>query len=171
MKGSPLDRRPASASALVQRLGGRSSVELGIKLDKLAPGELFKWFVASLLFGGPIPHASAARTYGELSDEDLLSPRRLLRRGWSGVVRVLDKGGYARYDFKSATKLLEMSTALLYGYAGDLNKVHDAAANPVDLEQRLKRLAKGIGDVTVGFFSANCAVCGRRPNRSRRKSC
>ena len=37
-------------------------------------------------------------------------------------------------------------------YHGKLNRVHDLAADPADLEKRLKALGKGIGDVTVSIF-------------------
>ncbi|HET6514705.1 MAG TPA: hypothetical protein VFG09_06045 [Thermodesulfovibrionales bacterium] len=57
-----------------------------------------------------------------------------------------------RYDFKTATKFLDLSAALLDDYDGDLNVVHSAASDSRDLEERLKALAKGIGDVTVNIF-------------------
>lgn len=65
---------------------------------------------------------------------------------------ILDRGGYARYDFKTATKLLAASQALLEQYGGDLNTLHDAARDAADLEARLRNLAKGIGAVTVNIF-------------------
>jgi hypothetical protein len=37
-------------------------------------------------------------------------------------------------------------------YGGSLNKLHDEAADSMDLEKRLKKLGKGIGDVTVSIF-------------------
>jgi len=145
-------RRGGKAARLVERLGGRFSVAMGIDLGSLDKRELFKWFIAAVLFGAPIPQGIAARTYAELSDDALLSPQALLRRGWDGLVEVLDRGGYVRYDFKTATKLLELSKALLDGYQGDLNNLREAASDPRDLERRLEGLAKGIGDVTVGIF-------------------
>jgi len=144
--------RQDGATRLVQSLGGRFSVAMGVDLESLDKRELFKWFVAAVLFGAPISQEIATRTYGELSDNALLSPKALLRRGWDGLVKVLDKGGYVRYDFKTATKLLDLSKALLDGYKGDLNNLHDAASDPKDLEQRLEDLAKGIGAVTAGIF-------------------
>ena len=57
-----------------------------------------------------------------------------------------------RYDFKTATKLLGINRDLLECYAGDLNALHAAARDARDLEQRLKALGKGIGEVTAGIF-------------------
>jgi endonuclease III len=67
-------------------------------------------------------------------------------------VEILDRGGYVRYDFKTATKLLDLSRAVIDRYGGDLNVLYAEAADPKDLEDRLKSVGKGIGDVTVNIF-------------------
>jgi len=67
-------------------------------------------------------------------------------------VAILDAGGYARYDFKTATKLLDVCGVLLKNYQGDLNALHASATDPADLEVRLKALGKGVGDVTANIF-------------------
>jgi hypothetical protein len=144
--------RKSSAKGLFQSLGGRFSSELGINLRSGEAREVFKWFLAAILFGARISETIARRTYREFAQQKLLDPRSLTRRGWDGLVGVFDKGGYARYDFKTATKLLEVSRALTDRYGGDLNQLHAAASNPRDLEERLKNLGKGIGEVTVNIF-------------------
>lgn len=146
------DGRKRPATGLLRTLGGRFSVAMGIDLQSLDARELFKWFIAAVLFGAPISQPIATRTYFEFARENLLSPKALLRRGWDGLVEVLDRGGYVRYDFKTATKLLDLSKTLLDRYKGDLNQLHDNAVDPRDLEQKLKALGKGIGEVTVGIF-------------------
>jgi gamma-glutamyl:cysteine ligase YbdK (ATP-grasp superfamily) len=50
-----------------------------------------------------------------------------------------------RYDFKTATKLLEAMRHLVDQYHGNLNTLHDDAKDARDLENRLKALGKGIG--------------------------
>ena len=67
-------------------------------------------------------------------------------------MRILDDGGYARYDFSTATKLLEIMEDLKKIYRGDLNGVHQKARDEEELENLLKGLGKGIGDVTVNIF-------------------
>ena len=67
-------------------------------------------------------------------------------------MRILDDGGYARYDFSTATKLLEIMGDLKKFYHGDLNKLHEMTDDEDDLEDLLKGLGKGIGDVTVNIF-------------------
>ena len=61
------------------------------------------------------------------------------------------QGGYIRYDFKTATMLLEVMEALQERYGGDLNLLHSQAADARDLEARLEEF-KGIGPVTVNIF-------------------
>ncbi len=137
---------------LLKRYGGRYSTELGIDISVRKPNEIFKWFLASVLFGARISESIVMKTYREFEGQGILSPEAILKTGWDGLVQVLDRGGYVRYDFKTATKLLDMSKALMDKYAGSLNTLHASASNPEDLEEKLKSLAKGIGDVTVNIF-------------------
>lgn len=146
MSGKP------SISHLLAELGGSYASALGITLDERRPAEIHKWFLAAVLYGAPIPEAQATRTWREFERNDVLSPQRIIDTGWDGLVRILDAGGYARYDFKTATKLLDVEGRLLAEYGGDLNAVHAAATDSADLERRVTALGKGIGPVTVGIF-------------------
>ena len=137
---------------LIRELGQRFSKRLGIALETRKSSEIFKWFLASILFGARITEKVAANTYREFEKENLLTPSRVLKKGWDGLVEVLDNGGYVRYDFKTATKLLEVMGTLEKRYGGDLNNLHEAASSPRDLEERLMSLGKGIGPVTVNIF-------------------
>lgn len=144
-------RRKELADEIIAAMGGRYSVSLGIDLDSRGKGEIFKWFLAAVLFGARISEDVAARTYQEFSKRKLTTPEALLRRGWDGLVEALDRGGYVRYDFKTATKLLDIADELVREYQGDLNQLHEEAADPRDLERKLMRF-KGIGPVTVNVF-------------------
>jgi hypothetical protein len=35
-----------------------------------------------------------------------------MEKGWDGLVAILDRGGYVCYDYKTATKLLEINRNL-----------------------------------------------------------
>jgi hypothetical protein len=141
-----------SLAELVKKFGGRFSRELGIELSMLKTGEVFKWLLASVLFGARILQAVAKRTFEEFEKAKVTSPRDIIKTGWDGVVEILDRGGYVRYDFKTATKLLDMSSSLLDHYGGDLNALHLASADGKELETRIKSLSKGIGNVTANIF-------------------
>lgn len=136
---------------LVTSRGGRYAHQLGIDPDRDS-GERFKWFVAALLYGARISETLAGRAWKAFAARGVLTPQRIVETGWDGLVAILDAGGYARYDHKTAAKLLAVCDALLRDYRGDLDVLHATAAGPRDLEARLKTLGKGIGDITVGIF-------------------
>jgi len=64
-----------------------------------------------------------------------------------------------RYDFKTADKLLEVFGNLRKYYNGDLNRLHKEAKDSADLEEKLKSLGKGIGDVTTAIFLRDMRHC------------
>ena len=138
--------------SLVESLGERYSEVLKINLASKDDREIFKWFLASVLFGAPITETSVIKTYRCFNKREVLTPNKILETGWNGLVEILDEGSYTRYDFKTADKLLEVMGNLNTKYGGSLNKLHDDAADSLDLEKRLKELGKGIGDVTVSIF-------------------
>ncbi len=139
-------------ASLISNIGGRYSQGLGIELNLKKSKEIFKWFLASILFGARISEKIAINTYKEFKNNGILSPYKIVDTGWDGLVKILDKGGYVRYDFKTATKLLNICDILIKDYNGDLNLLHRLAKDEKDLEERLKRLGKGIGDVTINIF-------------------
>ena len=137
---------------LVKNRGGRYACVLGIDLAAPDAAERFKWFLAALLYGTRISVALATRTWREFATRGVLTPDQILQTGWDGLVVILDAGGYVRYDYKTATKLLAVGETLMQDYGGSLDTLHDAAADPRDLENRIKALGKGIGDTTIGIF-------------------
>jgi len=139
------------AEELVKAVGGRFSPALGIELAGGDPGEIFKWFLASVLFGTRISESVVVRTYREFARRGILSCARILETGWGGLVEVLDAGGYVRYDEKTATKLLRIAEELQCRYHGDLTQLHEEAQGPRDLEAKLQALP-GVGPVTVNIF-------------------
>ncbi len=140
------------AHVLVERLGEPYSKLLGINLYSGASNEKFKWFLASVLFGARISESIAIKTYREFQKRKVVSPERILETGWDGLVKILDEGGYVRYDFKTATKLLEIAKNLTREYQGNLNILHSEAKDAKDLERRLMKLGKGVGQVTAAIL-------------------
>jgi endonuclease III len=126
------------------------SRDLGIALDRGTESELFKWFLACLLFGKPIQQEVARQAYLELAGEDLVTPEAILGAGWDRLVEILDRGHYVRYDFSTATKLLEVCGALREQY-GTLTRLFAAASSEADLRRRLQAF-KGVGPTTTRIF-------------------
>lgn len=128
------------------------SEELGICLEKRNEKEIFKWFLASILFGKRINENIAAKTFIEFKKANVLTPGAILKAGWHKLVRILDNGGYVRYDFSTADKLLEISNELLKKYGSKpLTRLHDLAKDAHDLELKIQEF-KGIGPVTCNIF-------------------
>ena len=89
-----------------------NALRLGIDLASKNDEELFKWFLACLLFGKPIQTEIAERAWRVLIDAHLTSPAAVSRVGWDKLVSLLDRAHYVRYDFSTATKLLEVCQEL-----------------------------------------------------------
>ncbi len=137
---------------LIETLGGMYSRELGIDLSGPDRARIFRWFLAAKLMGARISTSAALLTWREFSRRGVDTPERILQIGWDGLVEILDQGGYTRYDFSTATKLLAIAGDILDRYRGDLNALHDLSEGPRDLESRIMSLGKGIGPVTANIF-------------------
>jgi endonuclease III len=128
------------------------SEELGIELKKGTDAELFKWFLASVLFGARISETIAKNTYRTFQRYGLLTPEKILKAGWDFLVSpIMREGGYVRYDGKTSTQILSNSEALIREYGGSLNRLHEDARDKKDLEEKLLRF-HGVGPVTVNIF-------------------
>jgi endonuclease III len=123
---------------------------LGINLASKKEKEAFQWFLACLLFGKPIQTEIAERAYHELVAARLTSPDAILRAGWDKLVFLLDRAHYVRYDFSTATKLLEVSRELKRRY-GKLTDLLEASKTRSELCERLQEM-KHIGPVTARIF-------------------
>ena len=138
-------------SQLLSRSRGRFATQLGINL-KSGASPRQQWFLAAILYGARISRALAARTYGVFAARGIYTPEAILEQGWDNLVALLDEGGYARYDFKTATKLLKVMAALKAEYQSSLEQLHREARDYEDLEKRLRSLAPGMGEATANIF-------------------
>jgi len=140
------------------------SQELG--LDLKTEEDRFKWFLASLLFAKRISSEVAKRTYREFEKEGIITPESITEAGWDKLVEVLDAGGYVRYDFSTASNLLEIAASLSEKY-GSLEALYAQSKDSRDLERRLLEF-RGVGPTTVNIFLRELkAVWGKaRPQLS-----
>lgn len=143
---------PSSPTLATLRRSTLYSEELGIQLVRKTDREYFKWFLASLLFGGRISESIAKRTYRSFAAEGLLEPRKMLRAGWDYLVNpVMRTGGYVRYDESKSRQILRDCETLLDRYGGSLIRLHREAQDSADLEARLESFY-GVGPVTTNIF-------------------
>jgi len=136
----------------VDKYGEPYSVKLGIDLLSKREEEITKWFLASILYGKPIRESSATKTYLVFRSQNILTVDKVLNTGWDGLVNMLDEGGYTRYDFSTATKLLNVFGELKKRYGGSFWKLYNSSKDSRDLERKLKALGKGVGDTTISIF-------------------
>jgi len=128
------------------------SEELNIFLKENNDKELFKWFLASILFGARISETIAKNTYKTFERYELLSPKKILKAGWDFLINpIMREGGYVRYDGKTSTQILRNCETLIKEYNGSLKKLHQQAKNSKDLENKLTDFY-GIGPITVNIF-------------------
>jgi len=124
--------------------------ELGIDLSSKQEAEYFKWFLACLLFGKPIQQEVAKRTYFEFVNDGLTNPDAIIQAGWDKLVEILDKGHYVRFDYSTATKLLDVCRALKEKY-GTITNLLKQVQSIDELSSRLQEF-KGIGQKTAKIF-------------------
>ena len=113
---------------MVRRLvagGGRFSTALGVDVEA-GEAEVDRWFMAATLFGARIPTAIAERTFHVL-DEAGVTVATARAFGWDYLVALLDRGGYARYDYKTATRLHALCDVLGEHYGGRVCAIPDNA--------------------------------------------
>ncbi len=128
------------------------SEELGIDLATRSDPAYFRWFLASLLFGARISEATAKKTYRSFVRHGLTSAQGILKAGWDFLVNpVMREGGYVRYDGRKSTQVLRDCETLIADYGGRLSRLHAAARDARDLEDKLLAFY-GVGPVTMNIF-------------------
>jgi len=142
--------RLALCRRLVQVLGGRYSAELGIDLDG-GDGEVERWFLAATLFGARISAGVAERTFGVLADAGLVRIAQARHLPSAELIGLLDAGGYGRYDFRTATRLEQLSEMIDERYSGQVAELGRRFASYPELCSALDALP-GWGSVTIGLF-------------------
>lgn len=134
-----------------------SAADLGIRVRKSDDKSLFKWLLASFLFGKRIGQKIAASTWQVLVDENGRdTPRKLCNCTHAELVKMLGEGGYARYDESTARRLTALCKTLLDDYHGSVLGILAVSESRSGFERRLRRF-KGIGPVTVRIFMREAA--------------
>jgi hypothetical protein len=132
---------------LLKEHGTLYSQELGIDVDE----EPFRWFLASILFGGRISTTIAKNTYKAYEEAGLTTPERIAQTNVWTLIQVHGRGGYVRYDGITAEYMLDITKKLLRDYDGDVRKLDELSNDPTELEQRLQEF-RGVGPVTARIF-------------------
>lgn len=134
-----------------------SAKTLGIDLSSGDEHELFKWFLASFLFGKRIQQDIAVDAYRVIVEKHQRdTPRKLGNCTWQELVNMLGEGRYVRYDESTAERLLKLSEKLQNEYGGKISNIQAASENRKEFEKRLREF-EGIGPKTVEIFMREAA--------------
>jgi hypothetical protein len=141
------------ASELLQTFPERIANEKKHSLAKIVVGAvliivgvLFLSATVSFVISLPTSVVSSSSTTQETSNIILRANITQFVR----ITQVLDSGRYARYDFSTASNLLEIMKTQKEEY-GDLEELPNISKDSYDLERRLQEL-KGVGPVCVNIF-------------------
>ncbi len=130
--------------------------DLGIDVTR-GEAELFKWFVASFLFGKRIQRDIAAEAYRVLVERNRLdTPRKLRDCGPRRLVQLLGQARYVRYDESTAARLTKLGDKLLTEYDGRLGRLRELGETHDGVEKRLLAF-EGVGPKTVEIFLREAA--------------
>ncbi|MEU6769948.1 endonuclease [Streptomyces sp. NPDC046759] len=136
---------------LLSAHGQTYAEEAGIRL-KDAPQPLYRLLVLALLLSARIRASVAVAAARELHEDHLDSPRRMADADWQQRVDALGRGGYRRYDERTATQLGDGAELLLDRWAGDLRRLHAEAHGDTGELRRLLQEEPGIGPAGADIF-------------------
>jgi transposase len=145
------DRRARLVRVLLDRHGTTYAQEAGIRLAD-APSPLYRLLVLCVLLSARIPAATAVRAATELARAGLRTPRAMAGSTWRQRVEALGRGGYRRFDERTATMLGNGAELVLQEWRGDLRAVHAQAGGDVARLRRLLQEVPGIGPVGSAIF-------------------
>ncbi|WP_031109344.1 endonuclease [Streptomyces sp. NRRL S-146] len=136
---------------LVGAHGRTYAEEAGIAL-KDTPQPLYRLLVLSHLLSARIRGSIALATARALHEAGLRDPRRMAKASWQERVDALGRGGYRRYDERTATQLGEAAELLNDRWGGDLRRLRREADGEVPELRRLLQEFPGMGPAGAGIF-------------------
>lgn len=139
-----------TARALLDRCGETCAEQAGIRLRN-TPQPLYQLLVLAMLLSARIRADTAVAAARALFEAGLRTPRAMADATWQERVDALGRGGYRRYDERTATMLGEGAELLRRRYGGDLRKLREAARDRAELEERLREMP-GIGPAGAAIF-------------------
>ncbi|WP_369274799.1 endonuclease [Streptomyces sp. R11] len=136
---------------LVRAHGQTFAEEAGIPLRN-TPQPLYRLLVLAHLLSARIRGSIAVGTARSLYDAGLRDSRRMADADWQERVDALGRGGYRRYDERTATQLGEGAELLNDRWGGDLRRLRKEAAGDVAELRGLLREFPGVGPSGADIF-------------------
>ncbi|MEY7978599.1 endonuclease [Streptomyces pilosus] len=145
------DEERAVLRALLDAHGETYAEEAGITLRD-APQPLYRLLVLAHLLSARISGSIAVASARALHEAGLRDPRRMAEADRRKRVDALGRGGYRRYDERTATQLGEGATLLTERWGGDLRGLRAEADGDRGELRRLLREFPGIGPTGADIF-------------------
>ncbi|AOW90179.1 endonuclease [Streptomyces olivaceus] len=136
---------------LVAAHGQTYADEAGIRL-KDTPQPLYRLLVLAHLLSARISGSIAVAAARALGEAGLRDPRRMADADWQERVDALGRGGYRRYDERTATQLGEEAELLSDRWGGDLRRLREEAGGEVPEVRRLLQEFNGVGPTGADIF-------------------
>ncbi|MFF7532930.1 endonuclease [Streptomyces bobili] len=145
------DKQRHLIEELVSSHGRTYAQEAGIRL-KNTPQPLYRTLVLAHLLSARIRASTAVAAARALSDAGMRDPRGMAEATWQQRVDALGRGGYRRYDERTATQLGEAAELLTERWGGDLRRMREEAGGDVSRLRRLLQEVTGIGPAGADIF-------------------
>ncbi|MBX9392545.1 endonuclease [Streptomyces sp. TRM72054] len=136
---------------LLNAHGQTYAEEAGIRLRD-TPQPLYRLQVLSLLLSARIRASVAVAAARALYEAGLRDPRRMAEADWQDRVDALGRGGYRRYDERTATQLGDGAELLTERWGGDLRRLREEADGEVPALRRLLQEIPGVGPTGADIF-------------------
>lgn len=137
--------------ALVDAHGRTYAEEAGITLRD-TPQPLYRLLVLAHLLSARINGSIAVASARALHEAGLRDPRLMAGARWQERVDALGRGGYRRYDERTATQLGEGAALLTERWGGDLRRLRAEAGGDVGELRRLLQEFPGVGPTGADIF-------------------
>ncbi|PTM93721.1 endonuclease [Streptomyces sp. VMFN-G11Ma] len=137
--------------ALVGSHGRTFAEEAGITLRD-TPQPLYRLLVLALLLSARIRGSVAVATARALYEAGMRDPRRMAGASWQQRVDALGRGGYRRYDERTATQLGDGAELLTERWGGDLRRVRKEADGDTGRLRDLLQEVPGLGPAGADIF-------------------
>jgi endonuclease III len=126
-----------------------TAADLGV--DTSTEQGMFDWFLASLLFGRPVPQKAAASAFRKFKQDGWDSPDRFTADDHHPLWHELWEGDYHRMSSVMSEELRDVMRTLVADYGGSVARLVRTASSREDLSQRLQQF-KGVGPKTAEIF-------------------
>jgi endonuclease III len=114
--------------------------------------DMFRWFLLCYLFGKPIRSEAAVATWQLFVENKLDTPWAITEASEHKLVRILNAGGYTRYQHVTARGLKVCMERLVRLYDGSLFFMLDNSFDENEFSKRLQEL-HGVGPKVAEIFT------------------